>query len=82
MQVVHLRCVGLDVHKKLIVVCFMATEGDGAIHPTTSHGFGATVKELLELGDWLASLECKQVVMESTGSYWKPVYNILKASLS
>lgn len=77
MQVVHPRCVGLDVHKKLIVACFMATEGDGAVSKQT-RSFGATVKELLELGDWLASLECTTVVMESTGSYWKPVYNLLE----
>lgn len=77
MQVVHPRCCGLDVHKKLIVGCFMATDPSGALTKQT-RSFGTTVKELLELGDWLASLECSIVVMESTGSYWKPVYNLLE----
>jgi transposase len=76
-QVVHPRCCGLDVHKKLVVGCFMATDSSGQLTKQI-RSFGATVKELLELGDWLVSLECNIVVMESTGSYWKPVYNLLE----
>lgn len=77
MQVVHPRCCGLNVHKKLLVACFMTTTSQGEVTKQT-RSFGATVKELLELGDWLSSLECTTVVMESTGSYWKPVYNLLE----
>lgn len=77
MQVIHPRCCGLDVHKKLIVACVMTTNSQGEVTKQT-RSFGATVKELLELGDWLSSLECTTVVMESTGSYWKPVYNLLE----
>ena len=42
--------------------------------------FGATTRELLELADWLAKGECQMVAMESTASYWKPLYNILESS--
>jgi transposase len=55
----------------------METDPTGQVAKQT-RSFGATVPELLELGDWLASKECTTVVMESTGSYWKPVYNLLE----
>ena len=42
--------------------------------------FGATTRELLELADWLKSGGCEMIAMESTASYWKPLYNILEAS--
>lgn len=42
--------------------------------------FGATTRELLELADWLTKGECQMVAMESTTSYWKPLYNILESS--
>ena len=42
--------------------------------------FGATTRELLELADWLQAGNCQMVAMESTASYWKPLYNILESS--
>jgi transposase len=66
------RCCGLDVHKGLIVACFR----DGA--KNTIKEFGATSKELRRLAEWLISVGCEMSVMESTGSYWKPVYNVLE----
>lgn len=81
MQVIHPQCAGLDVHKKLVVACFIATKEDGTTDKQV-RSFGTTVKELLELGDWLASLGCQQIVMESTGSYWKPVYNLLEGQFA
>ena len=66
------RCCGLDVHKGLIVACFR----DGS--KSTIREFGATSKELQRLAEWLDSVDCEMTVMESTGSYWKPVYNILE----
>jgi len=66
------RCCGLDVHKDMIVACFR----DGT--KNTIKEFGATSKELRELAEWLDSVDCEMTVMESTGSYWKPVYNILE----
>lgn len=74
MEKVYDNCCGIDVHKKLIVACF-------------KHGsrqeireFGATTRELLALADWLSGSGCEMAAMESTGSYWKPLYNILESS--
>lgn len=74
MEQIYGNCCGVDVHKKLTVACF-------------KHGkkqeireFGATTRELLELAEWLTKGGCEKVAMESTGSYWKPLYNVLEAS--
>lgn len=74
MQVIHYRCAGLDVHKKTVVAC--RREGKQQEVRT----FGTTTPELLELVDWLLAWECSHVAMESTGDYWKPVYNLLEGS--
>ena len=66
------RCCGLDVHKELIVACFRNGR------KSTIREFGATSKELQRLAEWLIEVDCEMTVMESTGSYWKPVYNILE----
>ena len=42
--------------------------------------FGATTRELLELAEWLQTGGCEMTAMESTASYWKPLYNILESS--
>ena len=74
MEKVYDRCCGIDVHKKLIVACFR--KGD----KQEIREFGATTRELLELADWLKEGSCEMVAMESTASYWKPLYNILESS--
>ena len=66
------RCCGLDVHKKLIAACFR----DGS--KSIIREFGTTSKELRRLAEWLIEVNCEKAAMESTGSYWKPVYNILE----
>jgi transposase len=79
MDVVHERCCGLDVHKKTVVACLL-TPGlrGGTIREVRT--FGTTTRELLALTDWLSAAGCTHVAMESTGSYWKPVYNILEGT--
>ena len=67
-------CCGIDVHKKLIVACFRKGNKQEV------RDFGATTRELLELADWLKEGGCEMVAMESTASYWKPLYNILESS--
>ena len=67
-------CCGIDVHKKLIVACLRK----GNKHVV--HEFGATTRELLKMADWLKENGCQMVAMESTASYWKPLYNILESS--
>lgn len=74
MKKVYDNCCGIDVHKKLMVACF--------IHGKEQElrEFGATTKELLELADWLRKGGCQMIAMESTASYWKPLYNILEST--
>ena len=77
MQVVYERCCGLDVHKDTVAACIAIT-GDGRVY-RDKRVFGTTTKELLELSDWLAGHCVTHVGMESTGVYWKPIWNILEA---
>ena len=79
MEVLHGRCCGIDVHKKTVVACLLASGLQGQVSRET-RTFGTTTRELLALSDWLLASECTHVAMESTGSYWKPVYNVLESS--
>ena len=74
MDKVYDICCGIDVHKKLIVACLRK----GNKHEVRE--FGATTRELLEMADWLNDNGCEMAAMESTASYWKPLYNILESS--
>ena len=80
MQVIYNRCAGLDVHSATVVACVMITESDGAFKKQTKT-FGTMTRDLLELGDWLKAQQVSQAAMESTGSYWKPVYNLLEGQM-
>ena len=77
MQVVHERCCGLDVHKKSVVATVLLTQEDGTVQ-RAGRTFGTMTADLLALSDWLSSLDVRQVAMESTGVYWRPVFNILE----
>lgn len=77
MQVIHPRCAGLDVHKRTVVACRLIL-GPGAQTLRAVRTFGTTTRELLALADWLAEEAITHVAMESTGSFWKPVHNILE----
>ena len=77
MQVVHERCAGLDVHKKSIQVCRITPVADGGWQEEL-RTFGTMTADLLALADWLRAAGVTQVAMESTGVYWKPVFNILE----
>lgn len=72
MQTVYERCCGIDVHKKLIVACLR--NGKKA----ELRKFNALTCSIKELGKWLIDNDCQIVAMESTGAYWKPIYNILE----
>jgi len=80
MQVIHSRCAGLDVHSATVVACVMITAADGTVSKEIKT-FGTMTKDLLELGDWLKSYQITHAAMESTGSYWKPVYNLLEGQM-
>jgi len=77
MEVVHERCCGLDVHKKVVVACLI-TPGVGGAPERVIRSFSTMTADLLVMADWLAAERCTHVAMESTGSYWKPVYNLLE----
>jgi transposase len=72
MEVVYECCCGLDVHAKMVVACLI-TRGRKEIRT-----FATMTDELLQLGDWLSGVGCTHVAIESTGVYWKPVFNILE----
>jgi transposase len=74
------NCAGIDVGKKFLAVCVLM--GPTNQKPFVEiRRFGTSVKELERLRAWLLETKCTEAVMESTGSYWKPVFNILEGSL-
>jgi transposase len=77
MEVLHERCCGLDVHKKTVVACLL-TPGPRGQPAKETRTFSTMTGDLLAMADWLAAAGCTHVAMESTGSYWKPVYNLLE----
>jgi transposase len=77
MQVLHERCCGLDIHKRLIVACAI-TPGSGGRPQRELRSFGTMTADIVQLGDWLAERGISQVVMESTGNYWRPIWNLLE----
>ena len=76
-EVFHARCCGLDVHKETVVACVRISE-PGRRPQHTVRTFTTTTRGLLELGDWLAAEGVPVIAMESTGVYWKPVWNLLE----
>jgi len=72
MEVTYPRCAGLDVHKKTVVACLMTPE------TRLTRTFGTVTVALLELADWLLGEGVTHVAMESSGVYWKPIYNLLE----
>jgi transposase len=76
MEVVYPRCCGLDLHKRSLTACLI-TPGDEQAHKAV-RSFGTTTPDLLALADWLVEAGCTHVAMESTGVYWKPVWNLLE----
>lgn len=78
MRVVHERCAGLDVHKKSVVACQMVPDRKGG-WTIELRTFSTMTADLLQLADWLRAGGVTHVAMESTGVYWKPVFNVLEA---
>lgn len=77
MEIVHTHCAGLDVHKKTVVAAIIVPDGQGGLRKET-RTFETMTADLLALSDWLMEQGVTHVAMESTGEYWKPVYNILE----
>src|SRR5260370_1219019 len=79
MQVVYERCCGLDIHKKLIVACVLSRTPQGVQKEIRT--FSTMLSDLFRLRDWLKASDCQVVAMESTGVYWKPIWNVLEEEL-
>ena len=75
MDVIHRCCGGLDVHARTVVACLIK---DGRKQTRT---FSTMTDELLLLSDWLSGEGCTHAAIESTGVYWKPVFNLLEGVL-
>ena len=72
MQIVYECCCGIDVHKKMIVAC-LNKGGKQELRQ-----FGTMTSDLRALCDWLIENACEMIAMESTASYWKPLYNMFE----
>lgn len=72
MEVVYSHCCGLDVHKKTVVACVITPKGKEI------RTFSTMTDDLISMVDWLKEKGCTHVAMESTGSFWKPIFNLLE----
>ena len=70
------KCAGIDVHRDMVMVCQMWGPVQGEAQWKIQK-FGTTVEELYKLKEWLREYGCQEVVVESTGVYWEPVFNVL-----
>ena len=76
MEILHACCAGLAVHKETVVACVRRlVEGKVRQEVRT---FRTETNQLLALADWLASEGVTHVAMESTGVYWKPIWNLFE----
>ena len=73
MEKIYDCCCGVDVHKKILVVCLMKKS------KKEIREFQTYTRDLINLAEWLVENECQMVAMESTGSYWKPLFNVLES---
>lgn len=79
LDAIRVCCAGLDVHQANVVACILKGPLDRKPEKQIRE-FSTVLSGLLELSDWLFQQGCTEVAMESSGVYWKPVYNVLEAS--
>lgn len=72
MEVVYSHCCGLDIHKKTVVACAITPEGKEI------KTFSTMTDDLIAMVDWVKHKGCTHVAMESTGTFWKPIYNLME----
>ena len=80
METIHPICCGLDVHQASVSACLRRVNAEGTVS-VEAQEFSTTVKGLTALADWLVEEGCPIAAMESTGVYWKPVWNIFSPLL-
>jgi len=76
MEEIHERCCGLDVHRDSIAACVMI--GNGVRKRKEIRTFATFTQDIEELATWLKSLNIRHVAVESTGIYWKPIFNVFE----
>jgi transposase len=77
MNIVHERCAGLDVHKKTVVACALVAHANGKPRKEV-RTFSTMTPDIVRMRDWLKTLGITHAAMESTGVFWKPIYNLLE----
>jgi transposase len=80
METLYACCAGIDVHKNNVVVCVRCCDRPGKVFEEV-RTFSTMTRDLLVLADWLAQHRVTHVAMESTGVYWKPVFNLLEGGV-
>ena len=73
MELLYERCCGIDVHKNMLMVCVFT-----GVRKKEIRQFGTMTDDIMEIVKWLKETDCQIAAMESTGVYWKPVYNLLE----
>jgi transposase len=81
LEVTFTHCAGLDVHKKTVVACALTPDSTGRVQRQV-RTFSTMTADLLALADWLTTHAVTHLVLESTGEFWKPVYNLLEPGFS
>jgi transposase len=76
-EILNRRCAGLDVHRSSVTVCRRVIDDHGEFHEEV-RTFKTMTTALLDMADWLASAGVTIIAMESTGVYWKPIWNLLE----
>jgi transposase len=79
MDTIYRVCCGLDVHKDTVVACVRRPGAEGG-RAKEVRTYGTTTAALLALAAWLTEAGCTHVAMESTGVYWRPVYQLLEGA--
>jgi len=77
MEAIFRCCAGFDVHSETVAVCVRRIDDRGEIHAEV-RTFLTMTRDLLALCDWLITEGVTHIAMESTGVFWKPIYNILE----
>lgn len=80
MEIINPICAGMDVHKKDVKVCLVWRDEQGR-RCQQVRTFGTMTKDVLALRQWLEDRGCPVVAMESTGVYWKPLFNLLEGAV-
>jgi transposase len=82
MEVKYERCCGIDVHKKTVVACVIVPGAQSGEVEKETQTYATIADDLGALGQWLQAKGVTHIAMESTGMYWKPVFNLLEGQFA